>query len=158
LPNDSEIKVVYVEQDVSVNDGLPLRDMTMILRFEVLDSSVLFSGDLGRYMGEQLTGRTDMKADFLKMPYPGPGDTVPTSFYKTVDPKYVLVPAPKRQWCSDDGRLAREWVIKNELPTWVTGGNGNIHVIWHTDKTVISPQHIDERCKLREFSNMVIKK
>lgn len=158
LPNNSSIKVVHVEPDVSVNNGLSLRDMSMIIRFDTVDSSVLFTGNLGRYLGELLTGREDIKAEFLKMPYPGPGESIPTSFYKTVAPKYLLAPAPKRQWCGDDGRLAREWSIKSQLPTWVTGTNGNIHVIWRRDQTVISPQYNDERCKLREFSNMVIKK
>ncbi|MGI9316216.1 MAG: ComEC/Rec2 family competence protein [bacterium] len=158
VPNGGRFKVIQaVDRDLD-DDTIYSDDGTLIIRFAIANSSVLFSANTGTKLGKLLLEQPEIKAEFLKMPHPGESDPAPRSFFEFVDPNFVLVPGPKRRWCSDAGKVARNWSIDKQLPTWVTGSNGHIRVVWRPGQVLVAPQHVDERCKLKAFGNVQIKR
>ncbi len=154
LPNSTRIRVIAAgasePETVTYHPG----DASLVMRFELPRSSVLFSGNPGMNFGEALASRGDLRSMFLKAPLPG-GDTPPGAFYDAVDPEFLLVPSAKRYWCGEDGAVARQWSIEHETPTWVTGINGHIRVIWNKRQVMVLPRGMNEMCKLREFGNYI---
>ena len=121
---------------------------------ELPRSSVLFSGNPGTALASELASRRDLESVFLKAPHPDTAD-LPRAFFDAVNPELMLVPGAKRLWCGDTGETAREWSIEHETPTWVTGTNGHIRVIWQSRQAMVLPQTQNEVCKLREFGNYI---
>lgn len=158
LPSDSRIEVVHAQEGAQIKNGKPMIDGSLIVKFEISESSVLFSADAGRRLGKSLSDIPGIRAEFLKMPHPGEDNPAPAKFYDAVNPDFVLVPGPKRRWCGDAGRVAREWTIKKQVPTWVTGSNGHIRVIWRPGEVLIAPQYDDGRCKLKTFGSVQVKR
>jgi beta-lactamase superfamily II metal-dependent hydrolase len=154
LPNRTRLRVVAAGDNDPATVTTRPGDASMLLRFELPRSSVLFSGGTGNRLGSELASRTDLHTRFLKAPPPGPG-AAPEAFLNAVRPDFVLVPGAKRHWCSDYGETARSWTMEHETPTWVTGTNGHIRVIWQTRQVMVLPQTQNEICKLREFGNLI---
>lgn len=158
VPNDGRFEIIpFAKGDTSKHIALNSNGI-IIIKFMIAGSSVLFSADIGEKLGLDLVNQPEIKAEFLKMPHPGEDDVAPLSFFESVNPDFVLVPGPKRRWCGDAGRAAREWTIKKRVPTWVTGSNGHIRVIWRPGELLIAPQRVDERCKLKAFGNMQVRR
>jgi len=158
VPNDGRFEVIYPGKGDSNENAALDSSGTLIIKFLIAGSSVLFSADMGERLAMNLVSQSGIKAEFLKMPHPGGDDAAPVSFLESVNPNFVLVPGPKRRWCGDAGRLAREWTIKKRMPTWVTGSNGHIRVIWRPGEVLIAPQRVDERCKLKAFGSVRVRR
>ena len=154
LPNNTSLSLVARgRDDPATMTGSP-GDASILLRFELPRSSVLFSGNPGAELAAELASNPNLESVFLKAPHPDTAD-IPGAFFDTVNPELMLVPGAKRRWCGETGRTAREWSIQHEIPTWVTGTNGHIRVIWQTRQVMILPQTQNEICKSREFGNLI---
>lgn len=158
VPSDGRFKVVHSGPRQSTDGGRPLTGGTVIIKFEVADSSVLFTANAGRHLAQEMEGTSEIEAEFLKMPHPGGGEPAPASMFDQIDPDFVLIPGPKRRWCGDPGKIARKWTMEKRMPTWVTGSNGHIRVIWRPGQVLISPQREDARCKLRAFGSVQVRR
>ena len=158
VPSDGRFEVIHSGPELPTGSGDPTIGGTLVLKFEVAGSSVLFTANAGRQIAEELEGSSKVQAEFLKMPHPGGGDPAPKSMFDQIDPEFALVPGPKRRWCDEPGRIAREWTVKTRLPTWVTGSNGHIRVIWRPGHVLITPQRVDARCKLRAFGSVQVRR
>ena len=154
LPNQAEIRVVAAGANDPVTVTTTPGDASMLLRLELPRSSVLFSGGTASALGARLSRRNDLHAAFYKAP-PPTTEPAPAAFLDAVSPRFILVPGAKRHWCGDDGAIARDWAIAHETPTWVTGTNGHIRVIWQSRQVMVLPQTQNEICKLREFGNLI---
>jgi beta-lactamase superfamily II metal-dependent hydrolase len=154
VPSDGRFEVIYTGTSNSNQNPALDSSGTLIIKFLIAGSSVLFGADIGEALAMDLIGQPGIEAEFLKMPHPGEVDVAPVSFFESVNPDFVLVPGPKRRWCGDAGRLAREWTIKKRIPTWVTGSNGHIRVIWRPGEVLVAPQRVDDRCKLKAFGSI----
>ena len=160
LPGDARITVLDV-----ASGEISERLSTMLLRLDVGTSRVLFSGDIGReysnYLiaeaGEKPAIKEALSAQYLKMPQPDTRNPTPSAFYDLVNPSYVFAPSAKRYWCTGEGAVAREWTFDQEIPTWVTGSNGSMRVIWQPDEAMILPQFINGKCKFREFGSLMVR-
>ena len=165
LPGETRVRVLDVIPEHALREELPFKVSSMLMHFEVAGSKVLFSADIGRDLGAYLLERAEqdptirekLAADFFKMPQPDTSNPTPSAFYDLIGAKYVFAPSPKRVWCGGEGALAREWTIDRELPTWFTGTNGNIRVIWQPAEAIILPQYSSGRCKLKEFGSLIVR-
>ena len=158
VPSDGTFRVVHAGPVSPNGSGRSRTGGTLVIKFEVAGSSVLFSADAGPQLAEEMAGTSDIQAEFLKMPHPGETDPAPASMFDQIDPEFVLVPGPKRRWCGDAGKISRTWTVGKRLPTWVTGSNGHIRVIWRPGQVLISPQRVDGRCKLRAFGSIQLRR
>ncbi|MBX2868379.1 MAG: hypothetical protein KTR18_06865 [Acidiferrobacterales bacterium] len=165
LPGNASLEVLKVIPNSSDRDNMAFQVSTMLLRFNIADSRVLFSGDIGREYANYLIEKADsdstvkqaLTADYFKLPQPDTLDPTPSAFYDLVDARFAFVPSPKRRWCTDEGAVAREWSFDSELPTWVTGPNGHIRVTWKPGEAMILPQFISGKCKLKEFGSLMVR-
>ena len=152
----STIEILHAQDDDLSNDTIDVNDLSLIMKWSINDTTVLFPGDLNEKVGSVLSHDSRMRSNFLKMPHHGATSLPPTAFFEQVDPDYVLVPGPKWVWCGERGALAREWVEQNKLPVWVNGIDGNIKVDFFDDHIVVTPEIYSEECKLYAFSRTEI--
>jgi len=165
LSVDSSISIPRVIPPSAERSEMPFAVSTMLIRFNVGGSGVLFSGDIDREYAEYLieevkddpSKKSILSADYFKLPQTGTNDPAPEAFYDLIDAKYLFIPSPKRRWCFGEGAIARNWTFLKGLPTWITGSNGNIRVTWKPDHTMILPQYISGQCKLKEFGSLMVR-
>ncbi len=165
LSENSSISLPQVIPSFAERTNMPFAVSTMLIRFNIGDTGVLFSGDIDREYAEYLVEKaksdssvkTMLTADYFKLPQTGTNDPAPQAFYDLIDAKYLFVPSPKRRWCFGEGKVARNWTFLKALPTWITGSNGNIRVTWKPDHTMILPQYINGQCKLKEFGSLMVR-
>lgn len=158
LPHSTELEILHAQEGNLPNVRFDMNDLSMVMKWSVNGSTVLFTGDLNKKLGGILSSDQRMQSDFLKMPHHGAASLAPNSFFEAVDPGYVLVPGPESVWCGDRGSRPRKWTIERKIPTWVNGINGHVKVEFKPDETVISPEKIDGKCKLRAFGQLSVKK
>jgi beta-lactamase superfamily II metal-dependent hydrolase len=127
--------------------NLDVNDLSLIMKWNINGSSVLFPCDLNKKLGGILSNDKRMRADFLKMPHHGAASLAPNAFFDAVDPDYVLVPGPEGTWCGERGLRPREWTMSRKLPTWINGIHGHVKVEFKRDEAVISPEREDGKCK-----------
>ena len=156
LPHESTLEILHAQEGNLPGVNLDVNDLSLIMKWNINGSSVLFPGDLNLLLGEKLSSDQRMQSDFLKMPHHGAESLAPNSFLNAVNPDYVLVPGPEGAWCGDRGSRPREWTIKRKVPTWVNGTNGHVMVEFKRDETVITPEIVDGKCKLRAFGKILI--
>ncbi len=110
-------------------DQIEINDMSVVMRLENADTSVLFTGDLAEKMGEYLAVRgLRLEANLLKVPHHGVDSVAPNSFFKAVNPKAAVVPAPNWLWKQSRSNRVRAWLKARNIPTYVNGINGTINV------------------------------
>lgn len=158
LPNASILEILHAQEVNLPGINIDVNDLSLIMKWHINDSSILFPGDLNLALGRKLATDQRMQADFLKMPHHGSESLAPNSFLDAVNPDYVLVPGPEGNWCGDRGARARKWTIKRKVPTWVNGINGSIVVEFSSDETIITPEKVDGKCKARAFGEISFNK
>ena len=156
VTQNSTIEILHAQDDDLPSDPIDVNDLSLIMKWSINDTTVLFTGDLNEKVGTVLSGDPRMRSDFLKMPHHGARSIAPNDFFDQVDPDYVLVPAPKWIWCGERGAQAREWVEQKKLPVWVNGIDGNIQVDFFDERIVVTPEFYSQECKLRTFGRMEI--
>jgi competence protein ComEC len=154
-PN-STIEILHAQDDDLPTGTIDVNDLSLIMKWSINDTTVLFTGDLNDKVGTVLSSDPRMRSDFLKMPHHGATGIAPNEFFDQVDPDYVLVPGPKWIWCGERGTQARDWVERKQLPVWINGIDGNIKVNFFDDHIVITPEIDSEECKLHAFGRMEI--
>ena len=154
-PN-STIEILHAQDDDLPTGTIDVNDLSLIMKWSINDTTVLFTGDLNDKVGTVLSSDPRMRSDFLKMPHHGATGIAPNEFFDQVDPGYVLVPGPKWIWCGERGAQARDWVEQKQLPVWINGIDGNIKVDFFDDRIVITPEFDSKECKLHAFGRMEI--
>ena len=154
-PN-STIEILHAQDDDLPTGTIDVNDLSLIMKWSINDTTVLFTGDLNDKVGTVLSSDPRMRSDFLKMPHHGATGIAPNEFFDQVDPGYVLVPGPKWIWCGERGAQARDWVEQKQLPVWINGIDGNIKVDFFDDRIVITPEIDSKECKLHAFGRMEV--
>ena len=103
LGNDTTLKTLYAFDVATLPPTIKgINDLSLIMKLEVGDSSVLFTGDLNTSLGTWLADNgKGLESDILKVPHHGTASLAPASFFDAVAPKAAFVPSPWRLWCSD---------------------------------------------------------
>jgi len=108
---------------------ISINDLSLIMMLKQSGHKMLFTGDLNRKIGKYLASHAhDIQAEVLKVPHHGTEGCAPNSFFKAVNPKYALVPAPRGLWCSKRSSRIRNWFEKNQVPVFVAGFHENVKV------------------------------
>jgi len=154
-PN-STLEILHAQDDDLPTGTIDVNDLSLIMKWSINDTTVLFTGDLNDKVGTVLSSDPRMRSDFLKMPHHGATGIAPNEFFDQVDPDYVVVPGPKWIWCGERGAQARNWVEQKQLPVWINGIDGNIKVDFFDDRIVVTPEFDSDECKLRAFGRMEI--
>jgi len=154
-PN-STLEILHAQDDDLPTGTIDVNDLSLIMKWSINDTTVLFTGDLNDKVGTVLSSDPRMRSDFLKMPHHGATGIAPNEFFDQVDPDYVVVPGPKWIWCGERGAQARDWVERKKLPVWINGIDGNIMVDFFDDRIVITPEIDSKECKLHAFGRMEI--
>jgi len=130
LGNGATIKILYAFDGVHTPVGkTDVNDLSLIMILEQFGHKILFTGDLNRPIGGYLAQNApDIQAEVLKVPHHGTEGCAPNSFFKAVDPKYALVPAPQGLWCSERSSRIRNWFQEENIPIFVNGFHGNVRV------------------------------
>ncbi len=142
LDKNSYFKVLYAYDGIHTPVGVTdINDMSAIVMLYHGKNRFLFTGDLnkklGKYLGEHAK---DIQADILKFPHHGTEGFAPNIFFKSVNPKVVIVPGPASLWCSKRSKRARELVKDNNYTAYINGFHGNITVISNGDKYWVKTQ------------------
>ena len=156
LPNGGRIQVVREWQPQKEKVVQSIGETSMVLRFDIAGSSVLFAADIDAASVAEIAKSGLADTDFIKLSHPDPEGAAAMALLDAVSPGFVLVPSSKRHWCTETGEQERTWTLERQVPTWVTGLNGSIRVIWRSGEFMVVPQHEDARCKLKEFGTVVI--
>ena len=154
-PN-STLEILHAQDDDLPTGTIDVNDLSLIMKWSINDTTVLFTGDLNDKVGTVLSSDPRMRSDFLKMPHHGATGIAPNEFFDQVDPDYVVVPGPKWIWCGERGAQARDWVEQKQLPVWINGIDGNIKVDFFDDRIVITPEIDSKECKLHAFGRMEV--
>ena len=114
-----KITVMAVTTDTIVENLL--NNASVIFKLECGETSVLFTGDMGKEQEAQLleTYKDNLdvlKADYVQMAHHGQNGATET-FYQTVDPTYCLWPTPDWLWDSTSykTRETRSWIEKLDV-------------------------------------------
>jgi competence protein ComEC len=119
-----------------------INDMSLVMMLHLGKWKALFTGDLNRGIGSYVAGFPEkIRADVLKVPHHGCESTVPDTFFAAVDPDYALVPAPGGLWLSRRSQRIRNWFSAHDIPVYVNGLAGHVHVRLRGDSLVVNAQH-----------------
>ena len=143
LGNGATIKILYAFDGVHTPVGkTDINDLSLIMMLEQFEHKILFTGDLNRPIGKYLAQNApDIQAEVLKVPHHGTEGCAPNSFFKAVDPKYALVPAPQGLWCSERSSRIRNWFQEENIPIFVNGFHGDVRVEIQDGKLRILPEN-----------------
>lgn len=109
---------------------IDVNDTSTVLHLRVGEVSVLFAGDLNAPGGLHLV-RQDLRLEdtvLLKVPHHGAESLPPDEFFDRVDPDYAFVPADETLWAHERTARTRAWLSANDVPTFVSGEEGNVTV------------------------------
>lgn len=126
--NGISLKVLYVYDGLRTPIGhTDINDTSAIIMLTHKKIRILFSGDLNKPLANYITQRqaaTSIKADILKVPFHGIENMPDNAFFEAVQPKAMVVPAPKSLWLSE--RCQRLRNLAANYPTRVNGLDGHI--------------------------------
>ncbi len=126
----SFIEVLYIYDGIKTPVGkTDLNDMSAITMIYDRDNKFLLAGDLNKKLGKYLAENVkNIQADILKSPHHGTEGFAPNSFFKKVNPKVLIVPAPKHLWFDKRSLRTRDLARDNHYKTYVNGYHGHITV------------------------------
>ena len=156
IGSDSDMLVLHAQEDDLPGDPIDINDLSLIMRWSISGSRVLFTGDLNHKIGSLLSEDARMKSQFLKMPHHGAMGHAPQKFFDQVDPDVAVVPGPQFIWCSERGAVARNWVESNEVLTWVSGIDGNLRIEFFENEATVTPRFNVPDCRTRAFGKVTI--
>ena len=147
LPLGSTLDILHAQEGNLPDAKLDINDLSLIMKWHIRGTDVLFTGDLNKKLGGVLARDSRMRSEFLKMPHHGAASLAPNAFFDNVSPDYVLVPGPEWIWCGKRGFRPREWIINRKVPAWVNGIHGHIQVDFKRNETVVRPEKADGKCR-----------
>ena len=122
-----------------------VNDLSLIMMLNHKTFRFLFTGDLNLKIGSYIAKTSvDISADILKVPHHGAESTAPNSFFKRVNPQHALVPAPEHLWLSERSKRIRNWFLKENIPVYVNGIDGNVLVSVTDNTLTITSDKISE--------------
>ncbi len=128
--NGISLKVLYIYDGLRTPVGpTDINDTSAIIMLTHQKIRILFAGDLNKPLGRYITQHQDvtsLKADVLKVPHHGAEALPDNDFFAAVQPKAMVVPAPRTLWLSERCRRVRN--LAGKYPTYVNGLDGHIVV------------------------------
>lgn len=144
---DITLQVVYVHDGVSPPIGnTDINDTSAVLRLSYGATSVLFTADLGKSVGNYLQ-RNDfaLQADIVTAPHHGVESAASNAFLDRVSAKLMIVSDSGRQWLGVRGRRMRDYARSHGIPVYVTGLHGNIAISLGPDGYSVATETTPER-------------
>jgi len=136
------MRVLYVYDGLNTPVGrTDINDTSAIIMLTHGKMKYLFTGDLNRPLGTYITKHNDvisLKADILKVPHHGTEGLSGNDFLAAVNPKAMVVPAPKDLWLSDRSKRVKD--LSKDSPTYVNGLHGHIIIKSYGDSFRIETQ------------------
>jgi len=123
------IKLVALYYLKKLIKGIGVNDASVIFKLTYGNSSVLFTGDIGRVSGGYLAkhGGEELKSTAMTAPHHGVAGTAPNTFFDKVMPKIVVASISKGIFASDRGKQTREYFKKKNVPIYITGELGDLN-------------------------------
>jgi beta-lactamase superfamily II metal-dependent hydrolase len=139
----SRLKVLYAFDGIKTPaNTVDVNNTSSILMVEHAGYKLLFTGDLGKGMGQYFTqNNINVKADVLKVPHHGTEGLAANTFFAKVAPRYAMIPAPKHLWLSDRSKRVREWFEAQKIPAYVNGISGHVQVVIQNNQLSIIEEH-----------------
>ena len=136
------MEVLYIYDGIHTPVGkTDINDMSSIIMIYDGQNKFLLTGDLNKKLGTYLAkNASDIKADILKVPHHGTEGLAPNLFFKKVEAKDFIVPAPKGLWESTRSKRTREYVHKNNINCYVNGIVGDVTILSDGYSYTISTQ------------------
>ncbi len=124
-----------------------INDMSLVMKLTNGATSVLFTGDLNRKLGNYLAEKfsKDLKSTLLKIPHHGATALPGPPFFEAVDPQIAFAPASKQLWADERSEQVRDFVKKWQIPVLVSGSHGHV-------TTLIRPKGFEVRTASERFS------
>jgi competence protein ComEC len=119
----------FILQTVAHRKNKVDNELSLVLRLEYREFSMLLTGDIGKSTEEYLIGRAaPLEADFLKSPHHGSRYSNSSSFIRAVKPQAVIFSSGYLNWM----RHPHPEVVKRYKSAgtkiWRTDLNGSIHI------------------------------
>jgi len=119
-----------------------VNDTSMILRLRHGRTRALLAGDLTSTLGQWLAESDfDLAADVLKVQHHGADWGSSTRFFERVNPKAVLVTAPKKLWDSERDKPIRDYFAGRKIPAYVSSIHGDVTVVMTTQGFTVQTEH-----------------
>jgi beta-lactamase superfamily II metal-dependent hydrolase len=143
LGHRSHLTIVYAFDNTNTPVGpIDINDMSLIMRLQHEDNSVMFTGDLNALIGGYLADKgKNLHATMLKVPHHGTEGVAPNGFFDRVKPEISMVPSPLWLWCSARSERVRRWHQEQRVPTYVNGGHGHLVTTLGAEKPVVVAEH-----------------
>lgn len=139
---DSYLEVLYVYDGINTPVGITdINDMSAITMIYDNNNRFLLAGDLNNKLGSYLAKNAmNISADVLKVPHHAAEGLAPNSFFDKVNAKEFIITAPAPFWDKNWTRSqrVRNYVIDNNINTYINGFHGNITVLSNNSGYTIS--------------------
>lgn len=146
----TSFKVISAVKTPSV-DGrkIDLNDASVVMRWEVFNHSVLFSGDLNSVVGGSLAKNypSRISADILKVPHHGASGIAPTEFFEAVSPGLLMFPDPDWVSGSPRGSIAFGYASKESVKSCNNSKNGSVKLVFEKDLVMVKPTKSTPSCE-----------
>lgn len=144
--NDSRsisLRVLYVFDGANSPVGrTDINDSSAILRLDIGEQSVLFTGDLNQRVGRYLSRQGEqLQATIMTAPHHGVDSAAPNEFFDRVEPRMVMVSVSAPVWQGGRGERMRQYLSGHDIPYYVSGLHGNVNVRFDGRGYQVSVQH-----------------
>lgn len=130
-------EILGVKNPEITNNGF--NNSSMVIKMNLLKSSILFLGDTGEESGDKLlnTQKDKLKSDIIQVAHHGQSGAK-ESLYKKINPRICLWPTPEWLWNNDSGggKGSGPWTTL-ETRQWMENLGVKIHVIEKDGDTTI---------------------
>lgn len=130
-------EILGVKNPEITNNGF--NNSSMVIKMNLLKSSILFLGDTGEESGDKLlnTQKDKLKSDIVQVAHHGQSGAK-ESLYKKINPRICLWPTPEWLWNNDSGggKGSGPWTTL-ETRQWMENLGVKIHVIEKDGDTTI---------------------
>jgi len=119
----------FILQTIANRKSKVGNELSLVLRLEYREFSMLLTGDIGKSTEEYLIQQTaPLKADFLKSPHHGSRYSNSSSFINTVQPQAVIFSSGYLNWMRHPHPEVVERYKAVGTKIWRTDLNGSIHI------------------------------
>ena len=119
----------FILQTVAHRKNKVDNELSLVLRLEYREFSMLLTGDIGKSTEEYLIGRAaPLEADFLKSPHHGSRYSNSSSFIRAVNPQAVIFSSGYLNWMRHPHPEVVERYKSAGTKIWRTDLNGSIHI------------------------------
>jgi len=146
-------RIVYAQESAQLGHGLvDVNDLSLIMKWEVKGTHVLFTGDLNKPLGRKLAYDSRLNnMDILKVPHHGGIGIAPNSFFDNVNAELLMIPGPRWIYEGERGKQVRDYALEREKIHCVNGINGNIMISFDTSGYKLIPEKPTEYCSKLSF-------